>query len=226
MKKVELLELKEKVIKAVKEMPYGEYATTARLAYAIMPDAELDFDDLFALEHAIYSLEELDEIVIDKFEHYNMIQGLPYNLDFVKLKNKGVPDNCCSQIEFRFKEGNFRRVIEGIIDFRTGRIVIVNMGVINERRIIELSDKERIDLAELFLKSSFIEGEKEVANTNVTVSDGCEWSVAVCGGELDGHRIHGQSADLSEIPMDGARTFFELIKGYLGVFLVDIEKGN
>ena len=226
MKKEELLNLEEKVLRAVKEMSYGEYATTARLAYSIMPDAELDFDDLFTLEHAIYSLEETNEMVFDKFAHYNMLQGLPYNLDFVKLKNKGVPEDCCGQIEFRLEEDNLRRVIEGIIDFRTGRIVIANMGAINERRIIVLLDEERLNLAKLFIKSNFIEEEKEVVNTNVAISDGCEWSVTVSSGELDGHWIHGQVGDLSEIPIDGVRTFFESIKDYLGVLLVDIGKDN
>lgn len=215
MKTVELNQLKEDVINAVKAMPYGEYATTNRIAHSIAPDAEFDFDDLFELENAIYLLDESNEVVIDKLAHFNKVEGLAYNLDFVKLENKGIPNNCYGKVEFNLSEGNRRRMIEGIIDFRTGRVVIYEAGLINNTIIKEISEEDRKYLVNLFPKDIFIEEETEMSCEETAFCDGIEWSVSVDSKDEGYRSIYGKAGAVDDIPMASARELFKLISKLL-----------
>lgn len=218
MKRKELSLLIEKAIDLVKALPYGENTTTNRIVHLISPNADLDFDELFEIENAIYTLDESNEMVLDKLSHFNKIQGLAYNLDFIKLENKGIPDNCCNKVEFEYSEGNFRRMIEGIIDFRTGRIVIHEAGLINNTIIVEISDEDRTSLVKLFSKDIFDEEEKEISHTGIAIEDGIEWSVSVENNELGYRRIFGNATVADDICMIGAKELLKLTNKILVVY--------
>lgn len=227
MKRKELNLLIEKAIDVVKTMPYGENTTTNRIVHLISPNVDLDFDELFEIENEIYMLDESNEMVLDKLSHFNKIQGLAYNLDFIKLENKGIPDNCCNKVEFEYSEGNFRRIIEGIIDFRTGRIVIYDAGLINNTIIVEVSEENRTSLVKLFPKDIFDEEEKEIRHAEIAVEDGIDWSVSVENNELGYRRIFGNVAKADDIPMTGAKELFKQINKMLvelNEFTDDFEK--
>ncbi len=212
MKKAELDELKKKVIEEVRHMPYGERSTTARIAHRVAPSVELDSDDLFELEDAIYTLDGTNEFVLDKFEHFNLIQGLPYNLDFIKLENKGIPENGCCVVEFGYTKGIYRDIVEGQIDLRTGRIVVDDNRK-SASEIYEVSDSVRKSLSKLFMKNDFVDEEKELkVCEDIVISDGISWYVSVLDDNFEPHKIHGTVVNLKDIPMKGAKKLFDLLR--------------
>lgn len=209
MKKAELKKLKEQVVSVVRELPYGSYETTSRIVSRLTDYNSLDTDELFELEEAVYSLDESNEMVLDKFEHFNLIQGLPFNLDFIKLKNKGVPDNCCAKIDFSYISGNFRTMIEGCIDLRTGRIVVSETE--SGPKIEEISELKRKALAKKFIKDDFLEEEREIkVDEDYVIADGSKWEVSIYDSNYDSHSIYGIVSSVDDIPMEGAKEVITL----------------
>lgn len=84
MKKI-VKEAIEAELKYIDDMPYGDATTTARIMH--MLGYNLGFEELMDVEFAVYDeVEKTRDYVMDKSSHYNKVEGLPFNLDFVKKK--------------------------------------------------------------------------------------------------------------------------------------------
>ena len=74
-------------IKYIDEMKFGEVTTTNRIMRYL--GYEFDFDELMDVESAVYEeVERTRDYVMDKSSHEGNIEGLPFNLDFVKMKRQ------------------------------------------------------------------------------------------------------------------------------------------
>lgn len=215
MKKSELEELKQKVIEYVRLMPYGGYSTTARIAYSICGDQQLSTEDLFELEDAVYALDQVNEIVIDKMEHFELVQGLPFNLDFVKLEPLKLVEGGCEKIDFSYSVGNMRKMFHGYADLRTGRVVVSHIGVSDTRdmdiNIFQLSETNRLSLSKSFLKKDFDEECKKMEIEGIRIADGTSWSVSIQDADYNEYSISGTVGSMNEIPMDGARMLIKQV---------------
>lgn len=211
MKKSELNILKSEIVKAVRDMPYGDYTRTAAIAHKLRPDDDLGIEDLFELEDAVMALDASNEMVIDKLDHFHKVEGLPFNLGFYKFKNKGLPDGGCSEIDFSLIEGNFRDVTEGMIDLRTGRIVIDDMKKDCGLIISEISEKDRKSLAKSFLIKDFAEDSKELKVGDYEIADGIKWEVSIYDENYEPKIIYGLVDDIADIPMSGAKKLFNVV---------------
>jgi len=76
----------EAELKYIDQMNYGESSTTSRIM-GILGFESLFMEDLFDIEDGVFSaVEKTRDYVLDKSSHENMLEGLPFNLDFVKKK--------------------------------------------------------------------------------------------------------------------------------------------
>jgi len=75
-------------LKYIDEMNYGDATTTARIMHRLGYE-DLSFEDLMDVEFGVYDeVEKTREYVMDKSSHDGRVEGLPFNLDFVKMKRK------------------------------------------------------------------------------------------------------------------------------------------
>ena len=58
--------------------------SASAVAKDVFPEAPLpEFKELFDLDYALPDLAEKEGLYLDGTHHFNLIQGLPYNLDFI-----------------------------------------------------------------------------------------------------------------------------------------------
>ena len=86
---------KDKILTALvarlKTLPAGTRECTAGLFQDVFPEAPLpEFKELFDLDYALPDLAEKEGLYLDGTHHFNLIQGLPYNLDFIVKTLKPV----------------------------------------------------------------------------------------------------------------------------------------
>lgn len=86
---------KDKILTALvarlKTLPAGTRECTAGLFQDVFPEAPLpEFKELFDLDCALPDLAEKEGLYLDGTHHFNLIQGLPYNLDFIVKPLKPV----------------------------------------------------------------------------------------------------------------------------------------
>lgn len=75
----------EATLKYIDEMDFETSETTARIAGKL--GFNLSTEDLFDIECEVY--EEVDrsrQYILDKSHHDGLVEGLPFNLDFVKRR--------------------------------------------------------------------------------------------------------------------------------------------
>lgn len=78
-------------LKYIDEMELGEATTTNRIMHKLGFGEKLSHDDLMDIEYEVYEeVEKSRDYVMDKSSHYGLIQGLPYNLDFVKKERESL----------------------------------------------------------------------------------------------------------------------------------------
>ena len=87
MKKPELDKIVKEEIEYIDQMPTGIASTTARIAVKL-GYGNLSFDDLFYIEDKVMNGTKHKEYRLDKSSHNGKVQGLPFNLDFIKIKTK------------------------------------------------------------------------------------------------------------------------------------------
>lgn len=79
------------IIARLKSLPAGTRECTAGLFQDVFPEAPLpEFKELFDLDYALPELAEKEGLYLDGTHHFNLIQGLPYNLDFIVKPLKPV----------------------------------------------------------------------------------------------------------------------------------------
>ena len=73
------------VIDYIDEMEYGESTTTRFILGSL--GYELSIDEMIEVDfEAAEEIESSRDYVMDKSAHDGLIEGLPFNLDFVKIK--------------------------------------------------------------------------------------------------------------------------------------------
>jgi len=75
------------LIARLKELPDGTEITTCQLmkAAGVWHD-DMDFSDLMLIHSALFEAAEKEHITLDMSKHENMLEGLPYNLDFTVMR--------------------------------------------------------------------------------------------------------------------------------------------
>lgn len=72
-------------LKCIDDMNLGESTTTNRIMKQL--GYNLDFSDLLDVEFGVYDeVEKTRDYIMDKSSHAGKKEGLPFNLDFVKIK--------------------------------------------------------------------------------------------------------------------------------------------
>ena len=97
MDKNEIRQIVESMIEELRECEDGTSATTRDLLTAQGYDAdELGFSDAMAIHNALFRLAGRNHIKLDMSAHDGLVEGLPYNLDFiVHNKNAGIKCPLC-----------------------------------------------------------------------------------------------------------------------------------
>ena len=88
MTKNEIKELAEKMLDKLRGMPDGTEITSWQIlkTSGIDPD-ELEDRDLFDFHAALFRVAKANHITLDMSKHAGLVEGLPWNLDFV-VRNK------------------------------------------------------------------------------------------------------------------------------------------
>lgn len=82
--KTKIKELIAKELEYIDNMPFGTSTTTNRIMIEL-GYKNLDFEDLMDIEYGVYNvIEESRDYILDKSHHDDMVEGLPFNLDFIK----------------------------------------------------------------------------------------------------------------------------------------------
>lgn len=72
------------IIDRMKSLPAGSRECSAGLFHDVFPDEPMpDTEELFDLHFALYALAEKEGLYFDGTHHFNLIQGLPFSLDFI-----------------------------------------------------------------------------------------------------------------------------------------------
>lgn len=94
MTKTELRYIAEDLVDELREMPDLSETTSWQLLKVggYDPD-EFDFSDLMEYHQALFRAAKANQITLDMSKHENLVEGLPYNLDFV-VRNKKAQIKC------------------------------------------------------------------------------------------------------------------------------------
>ena len=94
MTKNEIRELAEEMVEELRELPDGTEITSGQIlkTSGIEPD-ELDDRDLFGFHEALFRAAKANHITLDMAKHDGLVEGLPWNLDFV-VRNKKAQIKC------------------------------------------------------------------------------------------------------------------------------------
>lgn len=90
--KEEILQIAEYLVEELRELDDGASTTTAKLAADCGYD-DMDMSELFELDEALFKAAKKNHIKLDLSSHKDMVEGLPFNLDFV-VKNKRAQIKC------------------------------------------------------------------------------------------------------------------------------------
>ena len=101
MDKNEIRQIVEIMIEELRECEDGTSTTTRDLLITQGYDADdLGFSDAMAIHNALCRLARQNHIILDMSAHDGLIEGLPYNLDFiVHNKNAGIECPHCGMEE-------------------------------------------------------------------------------------------------------------------------------
>lgn len=94
MNKTELRHIAEDLIEDLREMPDGAEITSAQLLEAGGYNLnEFEFTDLMEYHQALFRAAKANRITLDMSKHEGMIEGLPFNLEFV-VRNQRAQIKC------------------------------------------------------------------------------------------------------------------------------------
>ncbi len=90
--KADIRSIAESLAEDLREYEDGTSTTTADLARIAGYD-DMDINDLFELDAALYKAARANHIRLDNSHHGDMTEGLPFNLDFI-VRNKKAQIKC------------------------------------------------------------------------------------------------------------------------------------
>ena len=94
MTKTELRHIAESLVEELREMPDGTDITSGELLRIGGYDPqESDFSELMDYHQYLFLAAKANHIILDMSKHDGMVEGLPFNLDFV-VKNKKAQIKC------------------------------------------------------------------------------------------------------------------------------------
>ena len=86
-RKKELEPVVKRMMECIEEFPDGTEITTYHLVKHAGFDAEKLYDDMFDIHFNLFSEAEKANITLDMSKHDGLVEGLPFNLDYVIRKH-------------------------------------------------------------------------------------------------------------------------------------------
>ena len=191
MEKTEAKEQIEKtLLEKAKSLPPGTAISTAQLYNLVYPNEQSDSKDLFQLHFELEARSKEVGLFFDSSAHWNLCEGLPYNLDFVIRPRK----RNISFDKIRYCESAYPgpdKIL--LIDFCDKSICYYEKeyGKHYVPEPYKCSREQWYDIVDLIKDCNFAQWEHEYANNYIL--DGMQWEIELIKNERTRKKIYGSN---------------------------------
>ena len=195
---------KEQIVKTLlekaKSLPPGTAISTAQLYNLVYPNGQSDSKDLFQLHFELEARSKKVGLFFDSSAHWNLCEGLPYNLDFViRPRQRNINFD-----KIRYCESAYPGPDEILlIDF--GDKSICSYEAYKDiPKPYKCSREQWHDIIDLIKDCNFAQWERKYNNRYIL--DGMQWEIELIKNERTRKKIYGSN----EFP--AAWRIFEALK--------------